>query len=133
MGPLELQRKILYQVSKIITIFQKEKMYPSIMQLQTGKYPMKARNDTWNSSGRISIEVLGLSFMSTLWLIFEEIGLCAQLNDMFTLIVLQCLQSFLPYSPVFFSFLSKDEKESLCLRLEFTSGLILSRCHRKGL
>ena len=133
MGPLELQRKILYQVSKIITIFQKEKMHPSIMQLQTGKYPMKARNNTWNSSGRISIEVLGLSFMSSLWLIFEEIGLCAQLNDMFTFIVLYCLQSFFPYSPVFSSFLWKDEKESFCLRLKFTSGLILLRCHRKGL
>ena len=54
------------------------------------------------------MEVLGLSFMSSLWLIFEEIGLYAQLNDMFTLIVLLSLQSFFPCSPLFSSFLSKN-------------------------
>ena len=74
--------------------------------------------------GRISIEVLGLSFMFSLWLIFEEIGLYAQLNDMFTLIVRLILQSFFSLLSFVLFFLVQKLKGILISTLEFTSGLI---------
>ena len=62
--------------------------------------------------------------MFSLWLIFEEIGLYAQLNDKFTLIVLLILQSFFSLLSFVLFFLVQKLKGILISTLELTSGLI---------
>ena len=62
--------------------------------------------------------------MFSLWLIFEEIGLFAQLNDMFTLIVRLILQSFFSLLSFVLFFLVQKLKGILISTLELTSGLI---------
>ena len=62
--------------------------------------------------------------MFSLWLIFEEIGLYAQLNDMFTLIVRLILQSFFSLLSFVLFFLVQKLKGILISTLELTSGLI---------
>ena len=61
--------------------------------------------------------------MFSLWLIFEEIGLYAQLNDMFTLIVRLILQSFFSLLSFVLFFLVQKLKGILISTLD-SSGLI---------